>query len=67
LRLTFTDGLVRELDFSEPAADWGGVLEPLRDLAFSARSRWTRWPGRSPGPTASTSIQMSYTARNMPA
>ena len=34
LRLTFTDGLVRELDFSEPASDWGGVLAPLCDPAF---------------------------------
>ena len=34
LRLTFSDALVRELDFSEAARDWGGVLEPLRDPAF---------------------------------
>ena len=34
LRLTFTDGLVRELDFSGAVEDWGGVLEPLCDPAF---------------------------------
>jgi hypothetical protein len=34
LRLTFSDGLVCELDFSEAAGDWGGVLEPLCDPAF---------------------------------
>lgn len=34
LRLTFTDGLVRELDFSDAVEDWGGVLEPLCDATF---------------------------------
>jgi hypothetical protein len=34
LRLTFSDALVRELDFSEAVRDWGGVLEALRDPAF---------------------------------
>jgi hypothetical protein len=34
LRLTFSDGLVRELDFSDVVGDWGGVLQPLRDPAF---------------------------------
>ena len=34
LRLTFRDGLVRELDFSEPAGHWGGALGPLCDPAF---------------------------------
>ena len=37
LRLTFTDGLVRELDFSDAVGDWGGVLEPLCDPAFFAQ------------------------------
>jgi len=34
LRLTFTDGLVRELDFSDAVGDWSGVLEPLCHPAF---------------------------------
>ena len=34
LRLTFSDALVREPDFSEAARDWGGVLEVLCDPAF---------------------------------
>lgn len=34
LRLTFSNALVRELDFSEAARDWGGVLEALCDPAF---------------------------------
>jgi hypothetical protein len=33
LRLTFNDGLVRDLDFS-PVVDEGGVFEPLRDPQF---------------------------------
>jgi hypothetical protein len=37
LRLTFSDGLVRELDFSDAVGDWGGVLEPLCDPAFFAQ------------------------------
>ena len=38
LRLTFSDGLVRELDFSDAVGDWGGVLEPLCDPAFFAQA-----------------------------
>ena len=34
LSLTFTDGLVRELDFADAAGDWGGVLEPFCEPAF---------------------------------
>jgi uncharacterized protein DUF2442 len=37
LRLTFSDGLVRELDFADAAREWGGVFEPLADPVFFAR------------------------------
>ena len=37
LRLAFSDGLVREIDFSDE--QWQGVLEPLRDPAFFAQVR----------------------------
>jgi len=36
LRLTFSDGLVRELDFAEVVRDRAGVFEPLSDPAFFA-------------------------------
>jgi len=36
LRLTFDDGLVRDLDF-RLVADRGGVFEPLRDPAYFAQ------------------------------
>jgi hypothetical protein len=36
LRLTFGDGLVRELDLSQ-VVDAGGVFEPLRDADFFAQ------------------------------
>lgn len=35
LRLTFEDGTVGDVDFSE--REWRGVFEPLRDPAFFAR------------------------------
>jgi hypothetical protein len=35
LRLTFEDGTVGDVDFSE--REWRGVLEPLRDPAYFAR------------------------------
>ena len=34
LRLTFSDGLVRELDFADAVPEWSGVFEPLADPAF---------------------------------
>jgi hypothetical protein len=37
LRLTFSDGLVRELDFADAVREWGGVFEPLSDPAFFAQ------------------------------
>jgi hypothetical protein len=37
LRLSFSDGLVREMDFSEHR--WDGVFEPLRDPTYFARVR----------------------------
>ena len=37
LRLTFTDGLVRDVDLTEIL--WGPVMEPLRDPAYFARVR----------------------------
>ena len=37
LRLTFADGTVGEVDFTDH--DWHGVLEPLRDPAFFADVR----------------------------
>jgi uncharacterized protein DUF2442 len=37
LRLTFSDGLVRELDFANAVQEWGGVFEPLSDPAFFAQ------------------------------
>lgn len=35
LRLTFEDGTVGDVDFSE--REWRGVFEPLRDPAYFAR------------------------------
>jgi hypothetical protein len=35
LRLTFDDGTVGEVDFTD--RDWHGVLEPLRDPAYFSR------------------------------
>lgn len=35
LRLTFEDGTVGDIDFSE--REWRGVFEPLRDPAYFAR------------------------------
>jgi hypothetical protein len=35
LRLTFEDGTVGDVDFSDRA--WSGVFEPLRDPAYFAR------------------------------
>lgn len=35
LRLTFDDGLVRELDFEDDL--WGEMFEPLKDPAFFAQ------------------------------
>jgi hypothetical protein len=35
LRLTFEDGTVGDVDFSE--REWRGVLEPLRDPVYFAR------------------------------
>lgn len=35
LRLTFEDGVVGDVDFSE--REWRGVFEPLRDPAYFAR------------------------------
>jgi hypothetical protein len=37
LRLTFSDGLVRELDFAGVIRDRGGVFEPLGEPAFFAQ------------------------------
>jgi uncharacterized protein DUF2442 len=37
LRLTFEDGTLGEVDFTERA--WRGVFEPLRDPAYFARVR----------------------------
>jgi hypothetical protein len=37
LRLTFDDGTVGEVDFSE--REWRGVLEPLGDRSFFSRVR----------------------------
>jgi hypothetical protein len=37
LRLTFSDGLVRELDFADAVGEWGGVFQPLTDPVFFAR------------------------------
>jgi hypothetical protein len=37
LRLRFSDGLVRELDFADAVTEWGGVFEPLADPAFFAQ------------------------------
>jgi len=37
LRLTFSDGLVRELDFAGVIQDRGGVFEPLGEPAFFAQ------------------------------
>lgn len=37
LRLTFDDGVVREIDFSGEL--WGEVFEPLRDPEYFARVR----------------------------
>ena len=63
LRLTFSDALVRELDFSEAARDWGGVLEPLCDPAFFGQVAVDPgWRAPSPGRTAWTSIQTCCTA-----
>ncbi len=40
LRLTFNDGAVREVDFTEDLARAGGTLaEPLRDLDYFRRVR----------------------------
>lgn len=40
LRLTFDDGTVGEVDFSE--SEWRGVFEPLRDPGYFARDRGQR-------------------------
>jgi hypothetical protein len=37
LRLTFTDGLVREVDLSDDL--WGPMAEPLKDPGYFARVR----------------------------
>ena len=37
LRLTFEDGLVGDVDFSDET--WNGVFEPLRDPSYFARVR----------------------------
>jgi hypothetical protein len=37
LRLRFSDGLVRELDFADAVHEWGGVFEPLADPGFFAQ------------------------------
>jgi hypothetical protein len=37
LRLTFTDGLVRDVDLSDDL--WGPMAEPLRDPGYFARVR----------------------------
>jgi len=37
LRLTFSDGLVRELDFAGAIQGSGGVFEPLEDPGFFAQ------------------------------
>jgi hypothetical protein len=48
LRLTFTDGLVREVDLSEDL--WGPMAEPLKDPAYfrqvrvDPESRTVVWP-----------------------
>lgn len=59
LRLTFSDGLVRELDFDPVLKD--GVLEDLRDPAVFREVRSTRWPERLPGRMGWTWIPMSST------
>lgn len=38
LLLTFSDGLVRELDFASVVQGQGGVFEPLTDPEFFARA-----------------------------
>jgi hypothetical protein len=38
LRLTFSDGLVRELDFADVIQSRGGVFEPLGEPAFFAQA-----------------------------
>jgi hypothetical protein len=49
LRLTFEDGVVGDVDFSQRA--WRGVFEPLRDPSYFARVELDReagtiaWPG----------------------
>lgn len=49
LRLTFADGTVGEVDFTD--REWSGVLRPLRDPAFFAQVRvdgeagTIAWPG----------------------
>ena len=49
LRLTFEDGTVGDVDFTE--RDWSGVFEPLRDRDFFARvavdpeAGTITWPG----------------------
>jgi len=57
LRLTFEDGTVGDVDFSE--REWRGVLEPLRDPTYFARvavdpeSGTIAWPNgvdMAPGP-----------------
>ena len=56
LRLTFTDGLVREVDLANDL--WGPMAEPLRDPATSLGSGSIRSSARSSGPMASTSTRM---------
>ena len=58
LRLLFSDGMVRDIDFS--AERWTGVLEPLSDPAYFAEvtvdpeAGTVAWPdGMRPGARAS--------------
>ena len=54
LELTFSTGEVAEVDFSDWAPTFGGILEPLRSPAFFALAMLepefgtVQWPGASP-------------------
>ena len=61
LRLTFSDGLIGDVDLSD-LRDWGGVFTPLRDPAAFAQGRagpetgTITWPdGADPRPKPATS------------
>jgi hypothetical protein len=59
LRLTFDDGLVRELDFTEILE--APLFEALRDPSYFAKVTIDATAGPSPGPTESTSTQTFFT------